>query len=104
GGAENFENFGGRDALHTLVDGGTAFVSSDGSGAAEDAERATVGSVAGGIGGAEDGDPGLLQRGGQMERSAIHADDRRGAAGGVNQAGQAGIMGQRRGDVIEGRA
>ena len=64
-----------------------------GGGAAQHAAcDVAVGTVARRVGGAEDRDAGFAERGGQVQRTAIHADHGGGAPRGVDQAGQARVV------------
>ena len=63
-----------------------------GVGSTEDDHFAVKRAVAGGIGGSENSSAGFAQRCGQVHGAAIDTDNRRCAAGAVDQTGQTGLV------------
>lgn len=62
---------------------------------AEGFDGGAVGAVAGGVGGAEEGEAGFSEGGGEVEGAAIEAEDGGGAVGGIDKAGEAGdVLGE----------
>src|SRR5205085_6685043 len=89
---ESLENFVGGDLLHGLINGLATFICSRCAGAAEDLQGTAIRAVARRIGGTEDGDAGFTERGGEVQRTAIHTYHGGGAAGRVDEAWKTGNM------------